>query len=228
MANLRKQVLGRVSGALGDIVFRERDGKNVVSLRPSNFSTPQDPASIARRARFLMAVKLCASINSNPKLKSLWDPAVTPGLSVMNHLVKTNYVNVTPDDINDPMQVVPTGGFGITATSVDKTAEQVLIDLQAIGTTSGIDIAVEKKLQIQMILFLKGPVIVENTAPYSFITLSSDVLSTSLTLPLTFTAPLMSNQGLLFNQYQESKVFFSLITMTDQLALIRHSATLNG
>lgn len=228
MANLKKQVLGRVSGTLGDMVFRERDGKNVVSLRPSSFNTPQDPASIARRGKFRMAVKLAASINSNPQLKTIWKPATPSGLSVINNLVKTNYVNASPDDINNTMLLVPSGGFGIAPVSVDKTADQIVIELQAIGTASGIDTGIEKKLRLLMILFLKSPVIVENTAPYAFISLSSGILNTSLTVPLSFTALFMSNQTLLFNQYQESKVFFALVTLNEQEDLIRHSISLFG
>jgi len=228
MANLKEKVLGSVSGGLGDIIFRNVKGKNVISMKPASFNTPQDPGSVARRGKFLMVVKLAASINSNVQLKSIWKQFGPSGLSIINTLVKTNYLNVTPDDINDSMLLVPSGGFGITPVSVDKTADQVVIDLQAIGTASGIDTGIEKKLRLMMILFLKSPVIVENTAPYAFISLSSGILNTSLTVPLTFTALLMSNQSLLFNQYQESKVFFALVTLNEQEDLIRHSISLFG
>jgi hypothetical protein len=226
MANLKQQVLGKVSGALGDVVFRERAGKNIVSVRPSSFSTPMDTASINRRARFLMSVKLASSINSNVQLKGIWKLADPSGLSVTNKLVKSNYINTTPDDISSTMLLVPQGGFGISTAAVNKTPEQMQVDLNAIGTGSGIDPVTETKMRLLMLLFLRSPVVVENTPKFSFISLSSNIQTTKLTEPTVFTASLMSNQTILFNQYQESKLFFALITLDTGDNIIRHSITL--
>ncbi len=58
MAQLTKAVLGRVSGRLGDTVFRQRNGKNILGTRPSHYAPPDDQGSIDRRARFKFSAKL--------------------------------------------------------------------------------------------------------------------------------------------------------------------------
>ena len=63
MARLKKTVLGRLSGAIGDIVFREKNGKNFVGLRASSFIPGSDPGSIDRRAKFTLSTQLASIIN---------------------------------------------------------------------------------------------------------------------------------------------------------------------
>jgi len=49
MAVVTKKVLGTVHGAVGDMVFREKNGKNYIGMRPNSFVPGKDDASIARR-----------------------------------------------------------------------------------------------------------------------------------------------------------------------------------
>ena len=97
MARLNKQVLGRVSGAVGDIVFRERNGKNFIGLKPSRFMPGTDEASIARRARFALNAKLASTINNNDELKSIWFNKAPSGLSSHNFILRQNYPLVAPN-----------------------------------------------------------------------------------------------------------------------------------
>ena len=68
MANLRKKVLGTVSGAVGDILFRTKNGRNYIGTRPLSFVPGKDEKSVARRKRFAMATRLAKQINSIYKL----------------------------------------------------------------------------------------------------------------------------------------------------------------
>ena len=88
MAQLKKTVLGKVSGAVGDIVFRQRDGLNYIGLRPGSFTPGTNPASVARRARFALAAKASVSVNRIPALKSLWAGVLTNGISPYNYIFK--------------------------------------------------------------------------------------------------------------------------------------------
>ena len=65
MATIKKTVLGRISGAVGDVVFKEKNGKNYVGVRASTFTPPSDAASIERRGKFLLSTELASAINSN-------------------------------------------------------------------------------------------------------------------------------------------------------------------
>jgi len=227
MANLKKQVLGKVSGTIGDMVFREFNGKNIVGLKPSSFNTPEDPASINRRSKFKMSVDLAKSIYLSPQLKSLWKPGTPTGLSEFNFLVKTNYSHVSPNAPGNFILLVPAGGFPFTAENVDKTAQQFSVTVGAIGTNNGIDPAVEVKTQMFSVLFNSNP-LQEEVEPYAFITLSSGIINLSLTEQLQFISQLNGSQSLLYNQYQDHKVYFALVTLDADIKIVHHSITLNG
>ena len=227
MANLKKKILGQVSGALGDLVFRERDGSNIIAVRPSSFNTPDDPASVARRGKFAMAAKLASAIGSNPIIKSLWLPLITDGLNIQSYLVKTNYFYALPDDITNLVKLVPDGGFGVDVVTVDKDQARVRVDINPVGENSGINIAVETQIQLLVLLFLGDPVD-ENNLPYSFLALSSAALPISLVDPLSFDTNLLTNQSLIYNRYQVQKAYFTIITLDAEDKAVHHSVTLNG
>ena len=208
-------------------MFRDRNGVNIIAARPSSFNTPVDPASVARRSKFTMAAKLAAAISSNSSLKSVWSPIKPDGLSVQNYLLKINYKSVSPSEILDTVKLVPDGGFGISAASVDKTAEHLRVDIETIGTNNDINTLVEVKVQLLSVLFLSDP-LSEDAAAYSIIVLSSPLVNISLNSNIPFDITLMSNQSILFNQYNNKKAFFALVTLDNGNHIIHHSITLNG
>lgn len=226
MAKLKKQVLGRISGALGDIVFREVNGKNVVGMRPSNVNTPQDPASVARRAKFTISAKLAQAISSHQKLKDLWALKAPAGQSTHNFLIKSNYLFVQSDDLSDLIKLTPDAGFPVSASSGNLTSSGMELILNAIGNNNLIDDSVEVNVQMLSVLFFKDSVDI-SVPQYSIITASSSVQTLSLANPLTLNAPLVGNDGLLFDKYQYHKAFNVIITMDVSGNLIHYSNTLS-
>jgi len=225
MAELKKTVLGKVSGAVGDIVFRERDGKNYIGLRPDSFVPGTDPASVARRQRFLLSLKAGSSINSVAQFKSLWTEVTPSGLSPFNYIVKTNYRYVTSTSITDLLQLVPGGGFGvaISASSVDRTNVRVVVD--PIGSNTGIDPIIEPNIVSAGVIFLSSP-IDESVDLYSILTVVSSAQVTSLTEQLRFDAFLTNQQQVLFDKYQVRKTFVALVTLDASSAPVHHSSTI--
>ena len=65
MAQLNKNVLGSVKGTLGNITFKQRNGKNFLSLRPESYKASTDPLSLLRKSKFRLAAKIAKTINSN-------------------------------------------------------------------------------------------------------------------------------------------------------------------
>jgi hypothetical protein len=224
MANLKKKILGQVSGALGDLVFRERNGSNIIAVRPSSFSTPTDPASVERRGKFTMAAKLAGAINDSSGLKSLWENAAPSDLSYFNYFVKRNYIYVTSETPGNVIELVPSGGFPFASTNVDPAATQFDLTISALGTNNGIDTGVEVNIQTLSVLFLSNPS-GENVPPYTFFTLSSGLQPLSLTDPISFISPLSGSQTLIYNQYINAKVYFALVTLDAAGKIIHYSVT---
>jgi hypothetical protein len=225
MAELKKKVLGQVSGAVGDIVFRERYGLNYVGLRPSSFMPGTDPVSVARRQRFALATKTGVTINSISQLKYLWQSVTPTGLSPYNYIVKTNFRYVTSAAISDLLKIVPDNGFGVTVADsvIDRSRVRLLVE--PIGTNAGIDVLQEPNIISACILFLSAPVD-ESVGAYSILSSVSDPIPTNLAEQLTLDANLTNQQQTIFDKYQSTKVFAALITLDANGTPVHPSSTI--
>lgn len=212
MAELRKAVLGVVSGAIGDIVFREKDGLNYLATRPSSFIPGTDPASIARRGRFAMAAKTSVAINRIPQLKELWSTVTPSGKSPFNYMFQSNYSLVSATDVTNLLKIVPDNGFGISLTGNTVSNTSVQAFTSPIGTKAGINIAVEPQLIMACVEFLSNP-LDESVPTYSILSLVSTTVPVTLTDPVTFNADLTSQQSLVFDKYQDHKVFIAILSL---------------
>lgn len=226
MANLKKQVLGKVSGAVGDIVFREMRGRNIVGLKPTSIKIPNDPESIARRARFGLAIRLATVIGSNSWLKAVWLPKTPAGLSVFNYLIKINYPFVTPETTGNFIMMVPGGGFPFSVEQAGKDGDYYQVVVQTIGENSGITPSVEVNIRSVSLIFLSEPA-AENLPSYSMRLISSGSEVTTLTGQLTFNAALGSSDALLFDQYQVQKAYHILLTFDAEGNPVNYSSTLS-
>lgn len=107
MAKLIKQVLGKVSGAVGDVLFRVRAGNNYVGTRPASYMPGTDAKSVARRQRFALANKFAKAVNIIPPLKSLWKQFKSP---TNDNLLPTCFLSllspVVPTSITQPLTFV--------------------------------------------------------------------------------------------------------------------------
>ena len=81
-----------------------------------------------------------------------------------------------------------------------------------IGTKSGIIIANEPFLMMTCVMFLSNP-LDESVGAYSLLSLVSEKIPITLTDPVTFDAELTSQQSLLFDKYQDYKVFIAVLTL---------------
>lgn len=224
MAELRKAILGEISGALGDIVFRERHGLNYLATRPSSFMPGTDLAAVSRRARFALTGKASQSVNRIPVLKMLWANAYSNGMSPFNYIFKSNYRFITASEISDLLKIVPDNGFGvaISSSTVDKTKVQVITE--AIGTNAGIDPLAEPDIMLVGIIFLTSPTN-ESMDAYSLLSVVSPSQAINLADPLTFDANLTNQQQVIFDNYQVTKTFVALVTLDVVGIPVHYSST---
>ena len=227
MARLNKQVLGRVSGAVGDIVFRERNGKNFIGLKPSRFVPGTDEASIARRARFALNAKLASTINNNDQLKSIWFNKAPSGLSSHNFILRQNYPLVQPGNISDMAKILPDKGFGLSSSNLTVISAQISVSVGPIGTNTGIDADAEPNTRLYCLLYLYDAVD-ESIESGNFMLFTSAIQATVLDSELTFNFALTNQETLLFSNYHMTKVLFALATLDNAGNIIRNSNTITG
>jgi hypothetical protein len=211
MGILSKRVLGNVRGKVGDLQFRRLGDLNYIALNPESFIPGTDEASVARRSNFALAIKFGSAVNSISYLRKLWYPYTIKGSS-FNLIVGQNYPYINEGNISDRAMLLPERGFAVNTTSVDLSSAELRAALEALGTGTGIDDAVERTIYLAAIVHFSNPV-EEADKPHEFITLLSAPQSIDLVNPLSFSIQLDNVEGQIFNAYQGHKVFAALFTV---------------
>jgi hypothetical protein len=227
MATLTKSILGKVSGALGDITFRQRHGLNYLATRPSSFAAPTDNNSVTRRGRFAFSCKLAATIISIPRLKKVWGAEALDGKSVYNTIIATNYRFVSPDSITDMTLLSPGIGFRVNPSLSEIKVEGIHLVLDPIGSSAEIDTALEKSMQLTGIVSLSGP-IDDTVVNFALIPLASSEQQLGLDGSLTFSIAFSTQESQLFQKYRISKAMFALITIDANGIPVHYSSTFKG
>jgi hypothetical protein len=224
MAELNKTVLGKVRGSIGELTFRQRNGKNVIAMKPSSFMPGTDAASIARRERFKLTIKLAKVLNGISFIKEYWS-SMSPGeMTGFNFLFKTNYQFLASNDIVSNPMIMPVMGFAVSNPIGTFNENSFEISLNAIGNSAGIDSLTETNMSLVNILFLKDPV---NSALESnyLSSIISENIPLQLTDPVTFSVNIPDNQLYFYNNYTTKKVFSVLQTFDAENQIVHFSNT---
>lgn len=227
MAKLRKQFLGKVSGKLGDLVFRNTRRTNYISARPVSFNVPQDEDSLNRRSRFAMAGKFSSLITSIPELKLLWQLQAPAGVNIFNYLVKINYSLVNPDGLTEIVSLTPPLGWIANSESIDVNQTEINVTVKAIGENSGIKPELEKEVQLFCVVSLTNPSDT-NLDRTILIPLSSDRVLLSLTDNLNFQIKITNQISELMSKYQARLMLFALVTFDVEGNPVSYSKTFIG
>lgn len=227
MAQLTKTVLGRISGRVGDVVFRQRAGKNYVSSRPGNYPATNDPEVLERRANFGLTVGFASAVNSIPGLQAIWQPFAREGKSAYNEICSKNYQFVDNGIIDNRAMIVPELGFAAEATSLELTADELMAVIGVLGPDTDIDDITEPNMYLAAVVHLSNPT-ADTLQENVMMALLSPVHSVDLINPLTFHIPLDSIEGQTFEDYEEYKVFAALYTVDKDGNPVHYSNTIIG
>jgi hypothetical protein len=225
MAEVFKSVIGRLTGALGNMVFRNRGETTFITMRPKSFTAGKDLAAQNRRARFGLTGMFATAVNHNANLKQFWDLATPPSMSPYNGIFKANYKHITPDDVTDLAKMTP--GISVRATDSSSSMTNLLVSatLEALGPDQKIDLLVEKKIQMIAVIYCKTPV-VEGEAKNHFICIKSAKVDLNLLSELVFTIPLMQDETQYYDAYTSQKCFYTFVTLGDDDTPYHYTNTL--
>jgi hypothetical protein len=227
MAQLKKSVLGKVSGTVGDITFRQTRGKNVISLRPRSFIPGDDLPSVERRARFALSAKLAQAVNSVPQLRRLWVDETPPDMSPYNYMIGVNFGLVGADHLTNLTTITPSSGFSAESDSISIAPDAVTVSLKPIGTGSGIDTTVEPYVMLASILCLSKPT-VSTMESMKFIALTSADQPLVVETALNFTIAVGAVNWQLVSSYEDKVALLALITLNSGKEPVRCSNTIQS
>ena len=226
MATLKKSVLGKVSGAVGDILFRIKNGKNFIGTRPLSFIPGMDDKSINRRKHFRITGKLASSINKMSPMKKLWDIYTPNTMLPFNGIFKANYAFTNSEDITNLITLSPDMGFEVPTPSYTISSSQIVVDIPAIGAGTAIDTAVETQFILTGIIYCNGKTD-DTFKDYIFLSTLYPKSPLSLTAALSFTYDMNDVEKQLYERYSTHKLFFCLVSLTALSEPLHFSETFN-
>ncbi|GAB6283670.1 MAG: hypothetical protein STSR0008_24590 [Ignavibacterium sp.] len=224
MAKINKEILGKVRGSLGDITFRQLNGKTYISTKPVSFVPGTDANSIARREKFSLAVKIAKSINSVSILKDVWAKDTPQNVSVFNHIMRSNYPMINSNGSIGLIKLFPYFGFAVNNPVVLFNPTEIKVNIDAIGTSSGIDTSIETTLNLVSLVYLSNPS-EDSMIKSSFTTAVSVPIATDLEAAQEFTISLNDVESQMLSIYQSRKGFFALVTYDSAGNIVHYSNT---
>ncbi|MDD8017236.1 MAG: hypothetical protein PHP42_02565 [Bacteroidota bacterium] len=211
MATLNKSILGKVSGTIGDITFRQRKNKNIVSVRPSSFMPGNDPDSIARREKFSLTTKLAKAVYSLQDIRSRWEAETPSSMLPFNHIMQSNYAAVEGGELSALVKLAPWHDFIISLASTEISAGLINLSVAPFGSNTGINAAEEPTANVLVLLYVNNPVdtSVEKNGFLQFVSESKPV---TLTEALNFSVQMSSVESQLIGKYHNQKLFVAVVT----------------
>ena len=127
MAEITKNVIGNISGTLGNMVFRNIGGKVIIYTRPHNQKISYTDKSVKNRGKFGMASLLSTNALQLPGIKEVWNSSNHEGRSAYTKIIKFNAKSVEADRLTIKNDIVPIGKR-LTVNSFSLTSEKFEID----------------------------------------------------------------------------------------------------
>lgn len=215
MGLLNKSVLGKPSGAVGDVLFRYKDGRTIIGTRPISFMPGKDPASINRRNRFGNTAKFSKAVNSLTAFKNLWDNVTPNNISPFNGIFKANYPFITPTDVSGSASIVPQlFGFNVVTTDVSIDGASVSVSIDPIGNNAEIDPIIEKYIQLGVVIKCTDAT-QESLPKMVLLPLNSANVSLNLVNPLTFSITLSDQEKELYSLFDTHMSYLALVTLDE-------------
>lgn len=224
MAKLKKEILGKVSGSLGDLTFRQRNGQSYISTRPISFRPGNDQSSIDRRNKFKLSIKLSQAIYSLNELKYIWTKETSGNKLPFNYITQSNYPFAGNGVLTGIVKLVPSIGFNVSNPIVVYNQNNIVVNIDAIGVNSGVNPAVETKVKLLSVFNLSNPI--DNSFDeYTFLNLVSAPQETDLEQVNSFTLNLSNIDSQFMGMYQNHKGYFVLITLDANNNIVHYSNT---
>jgi hypothetical protein len=222
MAELNKHLFGKLKGKFGNAVFRQRNGKNYISQRPSSYTPPNDENFFNRTNKFRIASKIASVINSNEILKAIWINNIPKNSNLYNYLISKNYPAIDNNSINGLIQIAPDSKVAIRVDSVTFNQDSIIITLSPLTESSMINPTIEKKVKLISLLFLSSD---SNSRNFDIIQLESTEINFDLYNPIIITQMLSTMDENKIFIYQNKSLHSCLITFDDNNNLVNYSNT---
>ncbi len=222
MAIVNGNVIGNLSGKLGNLSARTVDGRTVLAARPSSFNASQDPAVISVRQKFSVTAKLASAILALASLVSIWKKVKNAAGSVFNEVFQSNFAYSSTEKPTEQNILAPEG-FPLQISTAAVEADKITASLPALNTASvfGAD---EVNLSANALVCFYDP---SNEAdePFKIIPLSKEIASFNFTQAYSLEIGFNVLQVAAAAKYQHSILYVCVVTKTAEGKVVQNSGT---
>ncbi len=137
MAIVKSNVIGNLSGRLGNLSARTVNGKTVLSARPASFNASNEPIFIVIRSKFAVTAKFSSKVISLSTLNAIWKKVKHPPHSSFHEVFKVNFPYSSVDRPTVYNVLTPSsGGFPLPVQSSSVVADNVSVELLKLSDAS--------------------------------------------------------------------------------------------
>ena len=226
MGHISNQVLGDAQGIVGHLVFKLRNGLNVMGKAPNKRKTLPNAKELAVRAKFGLAGQIARAIYSLPQVREIW-PKSPGNMTKCNEIFQANYKLINTLANLGTVSVAPNYGFNFTNPVVTVGATSVQLETDALGVDIGIDTSIEKFQLMCGIAILQNPTL-ESWPKSDVVSFHSPQHSLDLINNIDQTANLGGIDLTKFTGYTTRTAFVCLLTLDDNSKVIRYSVTVRS
>ncbi len=222
MAILNGNVIGNLSGRLGNLSARTVEGKTIMAARPSSFNVNYSPAVLEIRQKFSVTVALAKSILTLAVLVAIWKSVKGSGISVFNTIFKSNFAysavgKTTVDNIITP------GGFSLPVDNAAVAVDKVTASILALNTES-VFTPEEVNLSANAVVCFTDPTNPDDE-PYQIISLSKEVENFNFTQAYDLQIDFDTKQKLIAAKYTKNILYLVVASKTADGKVVQYSST---
>ena len=222
MAIVNGNVIGNLSGKLGNLSARTVDGRTVLAARPSSFNASQEPAVLTVRQKFSVTAKFASAILALASLVSIWKKVRNVASSVFNEIFQSNFAYSSIEKPTEQNILAPEG-FPLQIAVAAVAADKVTATIPILNTASvfGAD---EVNLSANAIICYYDPANAEDE-PFKIISLSKEVAAHNFAQTYDLEIDLNATQKNTSAKYQHSILYVCVVTKTAEGKVVQNSST---
>jgi hypothetical protein len=215
MALITKQALGFISGILGPVVCKVRQGRNYISRKPINSKLPMDNGSVFRREQFRFIGKLSKAIYASQLLRKEWEKNKTENTwCTYDDIFKHNYTSAKYNDPGYIPQLLPGRGFSLNNPQITKIRNGYEIKAGLSSAVGQFNPDLEKFVSVTGILSVDNLPGRQDT-PLTFFPITGEKIILDLSSPLILKIILVGERYTAFTGINNQKAFFTIVTLDD-------------
>ena len=135
MAVVNGNVIGNLSGKLGNLSARTVEGRTILAARPASFNANKEPHVLEKRKKFSVTAKFASAVIALSTLTAIWKKIKDVSVSVFNEVFQSNY-DYSSTEKPTLQNIISPGGFPLQITNAEVDSNKITAVLPALNTAS--------------------------------------------------------------------------------------------